>query len=236
MLLFNRCIPNASSHNYDANNRSDKERIKQVLALAQLLAVPDEYRNLVLTHELRVSHVFDTFQVSRSLENMIGLDVARYLAEVGVDERVADDAWAFAHQWLEDAIVLRYISREQVEPYLKRARMRNAGASRPPSMVRGPDIYCSEIICPAMPMLIGQPLAPPALWPLDAEPPDCHTEVYDEDGNRFYPSGPPPLSEPLASTPATTAMDVVASGDLLTAAAPTSESPEPSTKENNLTT
>ena len=87
-----------------------------------------------------------------------------------------------------------------------------------------------------MPMLIGQPLAPPALWPLDAEPPDCHTEVYDEDGNRFYPSGLPPLNEPLASTSATTAMDVVASGDLLTAAAPTSESAEPSTKESNLTT
>jgi hypothetical protein len=149
---------------------------------------------------------------------------------------MADDAWAFAHQWLEDAVVLRYISHEQAETCLRRSRVRTAGASRPRSMERGPDIYRSEAMCPAMPVLIGQPPAPPALWPLDAAPPDCHTAVYDEDGNRFYPQGLRPQDEPLASTSATTTMDVVASGDLLTAAAPTSESTEPPARESNPTT
>lgn len=102
--------------------------------------------------------------------------------------------------------------------------MRLAGASQPPSIERGNDIYGSEARCPAMPVLMGQPPAPPALWPLDAAPPDCNTPVYDEAGNRFYPIGQRPQDEPSASASAMTAMDVVASGDLLTAAAPPSES------------
>ena len=83
-----------------------------------------------------------------------------------------------------------------------------------------------------MPVLPGQEPAPPALWPLDARPPDAGTVLTDDQGDRFVFPG---LSaqEPPASTSAMVVEDTMASGALLTAAAPTSESTEPSTRQAN---
>jgi hypothetical protein len=60
--------------------------MRNVLAMAKLLAVPHQYHELVLMHELHATYIFEPRQFKGDLDNMMGLDVTRYLASIGFDE------------------------------------------------------------------------------------------------------------------------------------------------------
>jgi hypothetical protein len=94
-------------------------------------------------------------------------------------------------------------------------------------MVQGNDYYSSGIICPVMPVLIGQPLAPPVLWPLNAAPPNANTIAFDEAGMQFYPPSQCLPNETAATTSVMATKEAISSGALLAATALTSESMEP---------
>jgi hypothetical protein len=109
--------------------------MRNVLAMAKLLAVPHQYCELVLMHELCVAYILEPRQFKGNLDNMMGLDIARYLALISFDKQMVDDAWVYAQQWLEDTVVLQYTTHNQVEPYLACACSLVVEAEQPHSMV-----------------------------------------------------------------------------------------------------
>jgi hypothetical protein len=74
MLYFSCCIPGSTGLNFHAAH------MRNVLTMAKLLAVPHQYCELVLMHELHVTYIFKPRQFEGNLDNMMGLNVTRYLA------------------------------------------------------------------------------------------------------------------------------------------------------------
>src|SRR5215510_8165736 len=125
MLLFGQCIPGAEGPN------ADPRWTGLAICMAQLLVVPNEYREVMSMHDISSAILYEPHQHNERLESAVTLDVVKHLAAIRVSEMMADDAWAYAHQWLEDSLALQYISHDQVEPYLRRAHLRIMSIGRP---------------------------------------------------------------------------------------------------------
>ncbi|KAL0952527.1 hypothetical protein HGRIS_006788 [Hohenbuehelia grisea] len=73
-----------------------------VQRLAELLAVPNKYREMILNHEVALAPTVRVVPVAGSTTNFTVTDAATHLGACRVTPAMADDAWTWARAWCEE--------------------------------------------------------------------------------------------------------------------------------------
>ncbi|KAL0956721.1 hypothetical protein HGRIS_002843 [Hohenbuehelia grisea] len=73
-----------------------------VQRLAELLAVPNKYREMILNHEVALAPTVRVVPVAGTTTNFTVTDAATHLGACGVTPAMADDAWTWARAWCEE--------------------------------------------------------------------------------------------------------------------------------------
>jgi hypothetical protein len=102
-LLVSQRAPSTS-----VNPSAERNRSRFLLVAAELFARPRRYAELIHIHGWAINPApASPTRYPGSLDNLVVDDLARFFASEGITLAQADDAWAFAMQWLRDALASR---------------------------------------------------------------------------------------------------------------------------------